>query len=256
MSTVYSFAQIKGIAQQAGLSDAQATVAALVALAESGGNPTTRNVNKNGTVDVGLWQINTVNWPSLGVTAAQLNNPYISAQAMVKLSKGGKDFSPWSASAYEGAGGGWEQRNPTTGAPQPQVTKSNNLPWYGSWSNPLGGLLGQSKDKGLSIGHDLKTAVTLGLLAPGTYGLGVGVLGEAGAAEGAAAGAAGGAAAGAAGAGGVAGLGALVGGAALVAWFQDPKNLLRVAYVVGGGTLMIVGAAKLTGTQIPSPVRL
>jgi hypothetical protein len=250
MASAYTYAQLKTLAQTAGLDEAHASVAALIALAESGGNPSTRNVNSNGTVDVGLWQINTVNWPALGVTAADLNNPATNAWAMAQLSNKGANFQPWAASEYQASGGGWMQRNTATGTPNPAVKKPTSQPWYGSWSNPLGGLLDQSRSGGLNILGDIKKGVSLGLLSPGTYGLGVGSAAATGAE--AAAGAGAGAGAGAAAAGGAAAKLA-AGAGALVAWewLSDPQHLLRVVYVAGGVVLAVVGAAKVINVTPP-----
>jgi hypothetical protein len=53
-------AQIAGVAQQAGFSGNDLTTAVAVALAESGGNPNATHSNTNGSIDYGLWQINSV----------------------------------------------------------------------------------------------------------------------------------------------------------------------------------------------------
>jgi hypothetical protein len=53
-------AQIAGVAQQAGFSGNNLTIAVAVALAESGGNPTATHYDSNGSTDYGLWQINSV----------------------------------------------------------------------------------------------------------------------------------------------------------------------------------------------------
>jgi hypothetical protein len=53
-------AQIAGVAQQAGFSGNNVTIAVAVALAESGGNPAATHYNSNGSTDYGLWQINSV----------------------------------------------------------------------------------------------------------------------------------------------------------------------------------------------------
>ncbi len=68
-----------------------ANLAAAVALAESGGNPAASNKNSNGTIDRGLWQINSVHG-KLSTFDKQAN-----ARAAVKISSGGKNWRPWVA---------------------------------------------------------------------------------------------------------------------------------------------------------------
>lgn len=54
----YSRAQLEALWKQAGGSPAQAPTMAAIALAESRGNPRATHRNSNGTIDRGLWQIN------------------------------------------------------------------------------------------------------------------------------------------------------------------------------------------------------
>lgn len=54
----YSFGQLKSLWVGAGGNPAVANVMAAIALAESSGNPNATNHDSNGTVDRGLWQIN------------------------------------------------------------------------------------------------------------------------------------------------------------------------------------------------------
>ena len=54
----YSRAQLEALWKQAGGSPAQASTMAAIALAESRGNPRATHRNSNGTIDRGLWQIN------------------------------------------------------------------------------------------------------------------------------------------------------------------------------------------------------
>lgn len=70
--------------------------AVAVALAESGGNPGASNTNSNGTVDRGLWQINS----SHG--ADSTFDPQANARAAIRLSNNGKDWSPWCTSYDDG----------------------------------------------------------------------------------------------------------------------------------------------------------
>lgn len=85
---------IRLYAMTAGLSESASVVAIAVALAESGGKPCEVNTkNKNGTTDVGLWQINSVH----GYSTAEMKHPAKNAAAMAKISKNGTDWSPWVA---------------------------------------------------------------------------------------------------------------------------------------------------------------
>lgn len=100
-------AQLSLIAQEAGLSGSRASVAAQIALAESGGDSSKHNDNPaTGDDSWGLWQINlykTLGPPRrkhLGLAAdgsedSKLTNPLLNAQAMAWISDKGGNFSPW-----------------------------------------------------------------------------------------------------------------------------------------------------------------
>lgn len=78
---------------QAGGSPSAATLAASVAMAESGGQqspPSNAGSNYNGMTDVGYWQINSGIFPSLATT-----DPIGNARAAIQISHDGTDFSPW-----------------------------------------------------------------------------------------------------------------------------------------------------------------
>lgn len=85
----YTFAQLEQLWKSAGGSAASAPVAAAVATAESSGNPGAQNYNTNGTIDRGLWQINSVHGGQSTTDIAA------NARAAVAISKGGTDWSPW-----------------------------------------------------------------------------------------------------------------------------------------------------------------
>lgn len=80
-------------------------VAVAVALAESGGDTSTRHVNSNGSIDVGLWQINSVHRSSNPTwTEAWLKDPAHNAEAMRTVSGNGTNWAPWvgySSGAYK-----------------------------------------------------------------------------------------------------------------------------------------------------------
>lgn len=104
-----SMSDLVDLAEKAGFQGNNIPVAAAIAKAESGGDPTTDTV-KSGTdpemkneYSIGLWQIN---WKAhkggaaltqLGVTdPEQLRDPWTNAQAAYLLS-GGSNFQPWTA---------------------------------------------------------------------------------------------------------------------------------------------------------------
>lgn len=84
----YNYAQLEGIWVQAGGSPGSAPIAAAVAMAESGGNSTATGQD-SGSVDRGLWQINSVHGNQS--TYDVMGN----ARAAVAISNGGTNWSPW-----------------------------------------------------------------------------------------------------------------------------------------------------------------
>jgi hypothetical protein len=72
----------------------QPDVAVAVCLAESSGNPQAIGTNI-GSVDLGLWQINSKWHPEVSEAAAF--NPLASTMHAFKISKGGTDYGAWSA---------------------------------------------------------------------------------------------------------------------------------------------------------------
>ena len=87
-----TLAQIGEVAEQAGFSGEALSMAIAVALAESGGDPSATDHDANGTVDRGLWQINSVH---RAFTAACDYNPSCAAGAAYAISRAGRDWSPW-----------------------------------------------------------------------------------------------------------------------------------------------------------------
>lgn len=70
-----------------------ATIAVAVALAESGGDTAATNTNTNGTVDRGLWQINSVHRQ---FDAGRLSDPRYNASAAFQLyAARGRTFKDW-----------------------------------------------------------------------------------------------------------------------------------------------------------------
>lgn len=69
-------------------------VGTAIVLAESGGRNDARNVNTNGSIDRGLWQINNRAWPAIPDKCAY--NPRCSTiMSFHIISRFGTDFSPW-----------------------------------------------------------------------------------------------------------------------------------------------------------------
>lgn len=98
--TNYSFQQLEDIWVQAGGNAQKAAFAAAIALAESGGNPSSTNNNGNGTTDRGLWQINSIHGPQ------STYDPMANAKAAVAISSNGSNWRPWCTAWSNGLCGG------------------------------------------------------------------------------------------------------------------------------------------------------
>lgn len=85
----YSYAQLEGIWNQAGGNPQAAPMAAAIAMAESGGNSAAYDNDSNGSVDRGLWQINSVHG------ALSTFDVMGNARAAVSISNNGTNWSPW-----------------------------------------------------------------------------------------------------------------------------------------------------------------
>jgi hypothetical protein len=86
----YTFAQLEALWIQAGGDRASAPVMAAIALAESSGNPAAINdKNSDGSVDRGLWQINSSN-----VNSVSMFNPTENAKEAVKI-KNSQGLKAW-----------------------------------------------------------------------------------------------------------------------------------------------------------------
>jgi hypothetical protein len=86
---VYTFRELEELWIYAGGNEHEAPTAAGIALAESGGHPAQVGHNTNGTVDRGLWQINSVHG------ALSTLDPIANARAAVKIVKDSHGWSPW-----------------------------------------------------------------------------------------------------------------------------------------------------------------
>lgn len=88
----FSLAQLQALAASVGFPDP--ALAAAVAEAESGGNPSAHgDLQYGGDGSIGLWQIFTVAHPQY--TSAQLYDPTFNAKAALAISSNGKNWNPW-----------------------------------------------------------------------------------------------------------------------------------------------------------------
>jgi Lysozyme like domain len=85
----FSYAELEYIWEQAGGNAQAASIAAAIAMAESGGNSANTDVDSNGTVDRGLWQINSIHG------AQSTYDVMGNARAAVSISNNGANWSAW-----------------------------------------------------------------------------------------------------------------------------------------------------------------
>lgn len=90
--------QIAELVTRYGFADPRTAVA--VVLGESGGDTRAENrKNRNGSIDRGLWQINSVHVKTAGnpegITVADMFDVDASTAFALRLSSGGSDFNPW-----------------------------------------------------------------------------------------------------------------------------------------------------------------
>ncbi len=91
----HTWQQLYQIARRNGANENEARTLAAIALAESGGNSRALNGNnRNGSVDYGLWQINSVHRRS-GFDPRRANDPDYNAQWAVRIMRDAKGFTPW-----------------------------------------------------------------------------------------------------------------------------------------------------------------
>lgn len=197
--------QLYSYAKGAGLSDDRAKVAAAIAMAESGGNPSAM-VNDSDDLSYGLWQINMKGTmgPSrralYGLSKNEdLLDPSTNARVMSEISHQGQSFAAWTTYT----GGKYKQFLGATVTPV-------SLPNPASVATGLGAFL-QGAIPGVNTSLDVLDTVTK------------------------------------------------VGGAVTntARWVSNPKNWLRVAYVIGGGVLIYAGIQSLilpTATNVVGKV--
>lgn len=85
----YTFQELERLWTQAGGDPKYAPMAAAVAMAESGGNPNATNKNSNGSIDRGLWQINSVHG------SQSTYNSLANARGAIAISNNGTNWKPW-----------------------------------------------------------------------------------------------------------------------------------------------------------------
>lgn len=84
-----SFTQIQKLWIANGGARNKSVIAAAVAMAESRGHVGAQHRNSNGSIDRGLWQINSVHG------AQSTLDPVANAKAAIAISKNGTDWRPW-----------------------------------------------------------------------------------------------------------------------------------------------------------------
>lgn len=152
--THYSFTQLEDLWVSVGGNPIAKAMAAAIAMAESGGNSAAVNNNGNGSVDRGLWQINSSHGSS------STFDPVANARAAVSISNNGSNWRPWCTAysdalcgtkggSYLGSGAPFlkflngspsiPNSSGTPGAGNPVTAgASQNAAWY-DWPIPLPG---------------------------------------------------------------------------------------------------------------------
>lgn len=95
----FSYSQLRNLWIQAGGNKGWSYVMAAIAMAESGGNPKAHHMDSNGSVDYGLWQINTVH----NYSVHDMLNPQQNAKEAVSIfnSSGPDAWSTYKSGAYK-----------------------------------------------------------------------------------------------------------------------------------------------------------
>ena len=87
--------RLAALAKNAGVPCDRVVLATAVALGESEGYASATHYNGDGSVDRGLWQINSLAWPMYGTSC--VFDPACNASAMAAISNKGASFSHWLA---------------------------------------------------------------------------------------------------------------------------------------------------------------
>lgn len=159
---------VAAVAYQAGFRGNAWAIAVAVSFAENGAHDATaQHVNADGSVDTGLWQINSVHdqWTIRALFDAQTN-----ANAAYQISSQGRDWQPWvtySRKLYlaqmpaahatiadlQAHGGAvtWLQNNPLGTAPgvkgsvnSPNILTQASRGWVGDFIGAVGGYVGRA----------------------------------------------------------------------------------------------------------------
>lgn len=112
--------------------------ATAVVLGESGGDTQAVNTsNANGTIDRGLWQLNSVHVDSGKITVADTFDVAKSTDFAYTLSNGGTDFRPWTATRRASFAGHLDTARAAVARVRDQVPEADNsgAPW---WRRALG----------------------------------------------------------------------------------------------------------------------
>lgn len=152
----YTYAQLEGLWIQAGGNKAFAPLAAAIAMAESAGNSSASNHNSNGSIDRGLWQINSVHG------SLSTFDPLANAKAAVKISSNGKNWHPWvtyNSGAYKKFLKGNVPPGTVSvgaGASTLGIEETDAIPgmdWLGKLPSTLTGAASGIGDIGTGLGH-------------------------------------------------------------------------------------------------------
>lgn len=93
---ILSASTIAGYAKNAGVTGGNVSIATAIALAESGGNTDIQSPpNTDGSVDLGVWQINNKAHRDL-LNGKDWRDPAQNAAMMFSVSNGGTNWRPWS----------------------------------------------------------------------------------------------------------------------------------------------------------------
>jgi hypothetical protein len=121
---IFTYAQLEAVWIQAGGNSQEAPMAAAIAMAESGGNSNASHTNSNGSVDRGLWQINSTN--GSGSTFDVMTN----ARTAISMSNNGTNWRPWCTAYSDGACGTSGGTYEGNGAPYRKYLKLGVAPDY------------------------------------------------------------------------------------------------------------------------------
>ena len=191
------------------------TIATAVALAESHGQVNARNNNTDGSIDRGLWQINSVHKQ---YDIHRLDDPVYNARAAYALSLGGNVWTPWSAFNN----GSWKKYLGRAQVAATAVAEHGpNTPDVTKGYTDGGGKKVASRDPGRAI-------PSTALPTPNVLG---GLDGIAGA------------------------LGSLAGAVGkTAAWLGNPHNAARILEVIGGGAAVLIAVRMLADSGVDGPV--